>query len=57
MICRRSELVPNAHKYSAIVSNFERMSNIFIREHIRKHNRLCVRAAGSTLNPGEWKSL
>ena len=41
----RSEFVTNACKYSATVANFERMSIIFIRMHIRKHIRLCVRAA------------
>ena len=41
MTCERSEFVTNAYKYSANVANFERMSNIFIRKHIR----LCVRAA------------
>ena len=35
----------HAYKYSASVANFERMSNTFIRKHIRKHIRLCVRAA------------
>ena len=57
MTCERSEFVTNAYKYSASVANFERMSNIFICKHIRKHIRLCVRAAGSTLNPGEGKRL
>ena len=45
MTCERSEFVTNAYKYSASVANFERMSNIFIRKHIRKRIRLCVRAA------------
>ena len=49
MTCERSEFVTNACKYSAIVANFERMSIIFIRQHIRKHIRLCVRAALPTL--------
>ena len=31
MTCERSEFVTNAYKYSAIVANFERMSNLFIR--------------------------
>ena len=42
MTCERSKLVTNADKYSA---NFERMSNLSIRKHIRKHISLCVRAA------------
>ena len=45
MTCERSEFVTNAYKYSASVANFERISNIFIRKHIRKQIRLCVRAA------------
>ena len=35
MTCERSEFVTNAYKYSASVENFERMSNLFIRKHIR----------------------
>ena len=35
--------VTNACKYSASVANFEKMSNIFIHKHIRKHIRICVR--------------
>ena len=35
MTCERSEFVTSACKYSASVANFERMSNIFIRKHIR----------------------
>ena len=45
MTCERSEFVTSAYKYSASVTNFERMSNLPIRKHIRKHIRLCVRAA------------
>ena len=45
MTCERSEFVTNAYKYSASVANFERMSNLFNRKHIRKHIRLCLRAA------------
>ena len=45
MTCERSEFATNAYKYSASVASFERMSNLFIRNHIRKHIRLCVRAA------------
>ena len=45
MTCERSEFVTNAYKYSASVANFERMSNLSIRKHIRKRIRLCVRAA------------
>ena len=44
MTCERSEFVINAYKYSASVASFERMTNIFIRKHIRNHIRLCVRA-------------
>ena len=43
MTCERSEFVTNAYKYSG-VANFERMSNIFIRKHIRKYILLCMRA-------------
>ena len=45
MTSERPDLVTNAYKYSASVANFVRMSNIFIRKYIRKHIRLCVRAA------------
>ena len=45
MTCEGSEFVTNAYKYSASVANFERMLNLFIHKHIRKHIRLCVRAA------------
>ena len=45
MTCKRSEIVTSAYKYSASVANFEQISNLFIRKHIRKHIRLCVRAA------------
>ena len=47
MTYERSKFVTNAYKYmySASVANFERMSDIFIWQHIRKHIRLCVRAA------------
>ena len=44
MTCERSEFVTNAYKYTAGVANFERMSNLVIRKHIRKNIRLCVRA-------------
>ena len=39
MTCERSEFVTNAYRYSASVANFELMSNLFIRKHIRKHIR------------------
>ena len=42
MTCERSEFVTKDYKYSASVANFGKMSNIFIRWHIRKHIRLCA---------------
>ena len=44
--CECFEFVTNAYKYS---SNFEKMSNIFIRKHIRKHICRCVRATVETI--------
>ena len=55
MTCERSEFDTNAYKYSASVKNFKRMSNIFICKNIRKHIRLCVRAAlNNLMTEGDW---